>query len=269
MAWRMAALLPANRIATVLVGTWLLSTGRIGPGGLTSAVGYVAVLVMAVDGVESLSGLSRLWVARERLAPLTDAPSAGPSPRPRPVDGAVRLPGLDVDVPLGSLVAVVGSDAAERQALAAALATAPGAVVAGARPAMVGTTVTDLIALGRPDADAVARAAARAAAIGPVLERLPRGYETPVLELALSGGEEQRLAVAQALAQQPSLLVLADPTSNLDRATEQVLVAALRPTTGAVHVVLTDRPSVCARADVVLSAPSSIRTDLNEGLVLS
>ena len=72
--------------------------------------------------------------------------------------------------------------------------------------------------------------AAQVAQIDEFIESLPLGYETPVGErgVSLSGGQKQRLAIARVLLTQPSLLILDEPTSSIDAATESKLNQALK-----------------------------------------
>jgi ABC-type lipoprotein export system ATPase subunit len=66
----------------------------------------------------------------------------------------------------------------------------------------------------------------------------------------LSGGEQQRVAVARALAGQPEVLLADEPTSNLDRAASQVLVSVLQEMhqEGKTLLVSTHDPQVIALA---------------------
>lgn len=67
----------------------------------------------------------------------------------------------------------------------------------------------------------------------------------------LSGGEEQRVAVARALANRPGLLLADEPTGELDRAnTDQILdlLTAVRAAARATLVLVTHNPRVAARA---------------------
>ena len=71
--------------------------------------------------------------------------------------------------------------------------------------------------------------AARAASVHDFIESLPEGYETQVGERGqtLSAGERQRIALARVLLQEPSVIVLDEPTASLDPLTERRIAASL------------------------------------------
>jgi ATP-binding cassette subfamily B protein len=121
-----------------------------------------------------------------------------------------------------------------------------------ARPVLVGDTVGSAIALGlAAPAPQRVRAAARAARVDAVVDRLPAGYDTRLADAPLSGGEAQRLGVARALGAQ-RLLVLDDATSSLDTVTEyEVGQALIEAADRRTRLVITHRAGTAARADLV------------------
>jgi ATP-binding cassette, subfamily B, bacterial len=146
-------------------------------------------------------------------------------------------------------------DGADIRSLEAAALRREIAVVA-ADGAIFQTTLADNIRYMRPDAsDADIIAAARAAGLSALLERLPEGLDTPIGEhgVGLSVGERQRVQIARALVARPRVLILDEATANLDYATEAeirgvLLERADRPTT----LVIAHRFSMVANADHVV-----------------
>lgn len=104
--------------------------------------------------------------------------------------------------------------------------------------------------------DAEIEAACRKASVHDFIQRLPKGYDTPVGELGdtLSGGERQRLGLARAFLHDAPFMLLDEPTSNLDSLNEAVILRALREERGGKTVVLVShRQSTMRIADTVYS----------------
>jgi len=112
------------------------------------------------------------------------------------------------------------------------------------------------IEYGRPGAsDEDVRAAAAMAQVGPFIDTLPKGYETPVGErgLKLSGGEKQRVAIARTILKAPSILILDEATSALDTKTERDIQSALDVVArNRTTVVIAHRLSTVVNADEIL-----------------
>ncbi len=123
-------------------------------------------------------------------------------------------------------------------------------------PLLISGTISDNIRYGRLDAppEAVEKAA-QAARVDEFIRALPRGYETPVGEkgLEMSGGERQRIAVARAFLKNAPILILDEPTSAVDSATEAMMLEALESLTrGRTTFIIAHRLSTISRADRIL-----------------
>ena len=97
--------------------------------------------------------------------------------------------------------------------------------------------------------------ACKKAAVHDFILSLPKGYETMVGELGstLSGGERQRLGVARAFLHNAPLILLDEPTSNLDSLNESVILKSLKEEKEKTVVLVSHRPSTMRIADTVYS----------------
>ena len=96
--------------------------------------------------------------------------------------------------------------------------------------------------------------AAKKASIHDFIMTLPNGYDTEVGELGdtLSGGEKQRIGIARAFLHDAPLLLMDEPTSNLDSLNEGIILKSLKESAEKKTVVLVShRVSTMNVADVV------------------
>ncbi|WP_225566501.1 ABC transporter ATP-binding protein [Isoptericola luteus] len=198
-----------------------------------------------------------------------------------------QLAGVDLELPVGTTTALVGLTGSGKSTLAMLvprIADVTGGqvlldgvdvrrmrrtdvrravAVAFEDPTLFSASVRDNVLLGVPERGpgAVPEAererrlheAIEVAQAGFVAD-LPAGVDTRIGEegLSLSGGQRQRLALARAIAARPAVLVLDDPLSALDVATEEAVTGRLRQVlAGTTTLVIAHRPSTVALADRV------------------
>ena len=102
-------------------------------------------------------------------------------------------------------------------------------------------SIANNIAVGSPGASREAIIeAAKKASIHDFIMKLPKGYDTEVGELGdtLSGGEKQRIGIARAFLHDSPLILMDEPTSNLDSLNEGIILKSLREAAEKKTVVL-------------------------------
>jgi len=267
-------LLPGLLVVAV---TWLgarqLAAGTIGAGELVAAYGYTAFLVnplwLLADAAEIFV---KAHVAAGRVVRVLRLEPEHPGTGTREPDGPAVLadPGSGLRVPPGLFTAVVAgeraSELADRiggYADGASYGGIPLAELAGLRRRILVARNDDRIFSGTlaaelsPTADApTLEKAVRAACAEDIVEAT--GPDGAVAEggREFSGGQQQRLKLARALAADPEVLVLVEPTSAVDAHTEARIAERLAGhRAGRTTVVFTSSPLVLDRADRVVWAP--------------
>ena len=116
-------------------------------------------------------------------------------------------------------------------------------------------SIANNIAIGKPGASREEiMEAAKKASIHAFILSLPDGYDTKVGELGdtLSGGEKQRIGIARAFLHDAPMLLLDEPTSNLDSLNEGIILKALeKECEGKTVVLVSHRESTMGFADEI------------------
>ena len=190
------------------------------------------------------------------------------------------IDGVSLDIPAGSVTAVVGPSGGGKTTLCRLLArfwdVESGRVTLGGHDVreydmdslmqnfsfvfqnvyLFHDTIANNIRFGQPDAP-LARvvAAAKKACCHDFIMKLPQGYDTVVGETggALSGGERQRLSIARALMKDAPIIILDEATANVDPENERELMAAISALTREKTVVMiAHRLKTVRHADQIL-----------------
>jgi thiol reductant ABC exporter CydD subunit len=130
------------------------------------------------------------------------------------------------------------------------------------RPHLFKASIAQNVRLGRSDASTdEVRAAIAAAGLTDAVRNLPDGLDTVLGErgAGLSAGERQRVALARAFLRDSPLLLLDEPTANLDGETEREIVRTIgRLAAGRTVVLVAHRPALIGIADRVLSLAPAV-----------
>jgi ABC-type multidrug transport system fused ATPase/permease subunit len=286
--------------AILLVGGRDVIHGSLTLGDFTAFYAYLLMLMSPMETLGyMLSASQRAVASGDRIFQILDREPAMSVPADAPAlpDGnghvvfhhasltfaGTRTPALrdiDLDVPAGQTIALVGAMGSGKTALVSLLprlydvdggsVSIDGAdvrtvdlaslrhsiAIVNDDPFLFSATIHDNIAYASPDAsrEHVERAAMAAQADG-FIRALPDGYDTLVGErgLTLSGGQRQRIAIARAICANPRILVLDDATSSVDASTEQQIKLALREVMrGRTTFVIAHRLSTIALADEIV-----------------
>ncbi|MEU2507173.1 ABC transporter ATP-binding protein [Streptomyces sp. NPDC007863] len=212
-------------------------------------------------------------------------------------EGRPTLDGIDLTVPAGGSLAVVGPTGSGKSTLSYLVPrlydvtegrvtldgvdvrdlgfdTLAGAIgVVSQETYLFHASVADNLRFAKPDAtDEEIEAAARAAQIHDHIASLPDGYDTLVGERGyrFSGGEKQRLAIARTILRDPPVLILDEATSALDTRTEHAVQQAIDSlSAGRTTITIAHRLSTVRDADriVVLEAGRIAESGTHEELM--
>src|SRR6201996_4370325 len=297
----MISFLPNLGLAAILLfGGREVIHGHLSVGAFTAFYAYLLMLISPMQTLGYMLGAAqratasgaRIFEILDREPQIVSPADAPPLPAGR---GRVRLEGagltfegttrpalrdIDLDVPAGQVVALVGAMGAGKSALVSLLprlydVTTGSVSIDGADvrsvdldslrrsiaivnddPFLFSATVHENIAYAHPEATRaqVERAAEAAQAAGFISE-LAKGYDTRVGErgLTLSGGQRQRIAIARAILADPRILILDDATSSVDASTESEIKLALRDVMAdRTTVVIAHRLSTIVLADRIV-----------------
>ena len=260
-------------VGTVIIAVLLVLSGNLLLGSLTAATTYVTKIIAHITQISRScfrmqnqlvsGGRLKKFLTEESAVP--DVPSAlvaTPAPHIRMENVSLTLGdktvlrGIDLDIPYGKKVGIMGGTGSGKSALLKSLSrifdVTGGAVTIDGHDLrdypleavraeyayvfqdvfLFSNTVDANIAFARPE-DCTEEEVARAAEIAEAarfIDRLEEGYATVIGErgVGLSGGQKQRISIARAIIKGAPVLVLDDASSALDMATEKRVLASLK-----------------------------------------
>jgi ATP-binding cassette subfamily B protein len=293
--------LPTLGLAVVVIfGGIRAIDGHLSLGEFVQYYQYLLALVFPLRMIGSLVGnAQRAAASGQRIFEVLDTdPELAERPDPLPLPGGGGnvwfdgvefahddagtpvLSGIDLDVPAGRIVALIGPTGSGKTTLTQLIPryydpTAGRVVIDGVdvrdlglddlrravgvvaqEPFLFSTTVRDNIAYGLAKAtDTQVREAARVAQADGFIADLPDGYATVIGErgYTLSGGQRQRIAIARAVITDPRVLILDEATASVDASTEHEIQDALRAAmSGRTTFIIAHRLSTIALADEIV-----------------
>ncbi len=127
-----------------------------------------------------------------------------------------------------------------------------------------GTIANNIGRFSRSDSEKIIDAS-KTAGIHDMILKLPEGYDTLIGSSggALSAGQKQRVGLARAIYDNPKLIILDEPNSNLDEQGERDLLNALRKLkeSGSTIIVITHRTSILTLVDKLLMMRDGLVTN--------
>jgi ABC-type transport system involved in Fe-S cluster assembly fused permease/ATPase subunit len=292
-------LITSGLVAVMVMAAVGVQNGSLSVGDFVMVNAYMIQITMPLNFLgsvyreirQAMIDMSEMFTLLGQPAEITDKPGA----KPLAVSGGTIalkdvsfgyeaerpiLRGVDIEVPAGKTIAIVGSSGSGKSTIGRLLfrfydvnggaLTIDGQDVRdvtqeslhqqiGVVPqdtVLFNDTIYYNIAYGRPDAsEAEIIAAAKAAKIHDFVMSLPKGYDTAVGErgLKLSGGEKQRVGIARTLLKNPPILLLDEATSALDTDTEREIQAELKAMgQGRTVITIAHRLSTIADADEII-----------------
>jgi ABC-type multidrug transport system fused ATPase/permease subunit len=261
-------------------------------GQLVSYVTLVALLSTPVQLLpKAYAALQQARAARERLLELWHLPNVDSVSETKPVAGTglrlenvsfsydvqTVLQGIHFVFPKRGLVALVGESGAGKSTLMALLLRflrpTSGEIYLNGQPYatlseealrqrvayvpqstdLLSGTVRDNLLLGRSISEEKLWSALKAVRLESTIQSLSLSYELREDGVGLSGGQRQRLAVARALLSEPDVLLLDEPSANLDEESEKVLLETLTlQAKERLVIVVAHRPALIEAATLVL-----------------
>ena len=297
------AIIPLLEVVTALALSILLVRGRMAGMEFTDFIAIAGSLFFCFDGLKraglAFNRFNEAQGAIRRLAEILQAPNTIPDPAepkqlPQPLrgdidfrhvtfaydDGPAVLHDINVHIPAGQIVGLVGPSGAGKTTFAGLIPrfyeVTQGAVqldgidvrdvtqhhlrehisLVGQQALLFSGTIAENIALGKPGATAEQiAAAADAAAVTKFLDSQSAGIDTPLGQggSGLSGGQRQRVAIARAFVKDAPILILDEATASLDAESEREIQEELdQLARGRTTLIVAHRFSTLRNADRIL-----------------